>query len=68
MTILKLQKDSLNFGEHSRYLQSMSEVCRKFFLLHFQKSKGPIGLSLEMPGFSLRSIVELNQAFSNLVI
>ena len=39
-----------------------------FVLLHFQKSMGPIGLSLEMPGFSLRSIVELNQAFSNLVV
>ena len=38
MTILKLQKDSLESGEHSKCLQSMSEVSRKDFQTHFQKS------------------------------
>ena len=35
MTILKLQKDTPGSGEHSRYLQSMSEVLRKHFQTHF---------------------------------
>ena len=38
MTILKLQKDSPESGEHSKCLQSMSEVSRKDFQTHFQKS------------------------------
>ena len=38
MTILKLQKDSSESGEHSQCLQSMSEVSRKDFQTHFQKS------------------------------
>ena len=35
MTILNLQKDTPGSGEHSRYLQSMSEVLRKHFQSHF---------------------------------
>ena len=35
MTILNLQKDTPGSGEHSRYLQSMSEVFRKHFQTHF---------------------------------
>ena len=38
MTILNLQKDTPGSGEHSRYLQSMSEVFRKHFQTDFQKS------------------------------
>ena len=38
MTILKLQKYSFESGEHSKCLQSMSEVSRKDFQTHFQKS------------------------------
>ena len=38
MTILKLQKDSSESGEHSKCLQSMSQVSRKDFQTHFQKS------------------------------
>ena len=38
MAIRKLQKDSLESGEHSKCLQSMSEVSRKDFQTHFQKS------------------------------
>ena len=38
MTILKLQKDSFESGEHFKYLQNMSEVSGKYFQTHFQKS------------------------------
>ena len=41
MTILMLQKDSPESGEHSKCLQSMSEVSRKKFQSHFQKSYFP---------------------------
>ena len=37
MTILKLQKDSPQSGEHSKYIETMSEVSRKNFQNHFQK-------------------------------
>ena len=35
-SILKFWKDSPEFREHSRYLQSIFKVCRKVFLSHFQ--------------------------------
>ena len=38
MTILKLQKDSPESGEHFKFLQSMSEVSRKAFQTDFQES------------------------------
>ena len=37
MTILKLQKDSSDSGEHSKCLQNMSEVSRRDFQTNFQK-------------------------------
>ena len=36
MIILKLQKDSLESGEHSKYLQSISKVFRNEFQTAFQ--------------------------------
>ena len=38
MNILKLEKDSPDLGEHSRYPESISKVSRKDFLMNFQKS------------------------------
>ena len=38
MSILKLHKYSFESEEHSKCLQSMSEVSRKDFQTHFQKS------------------------------
>ena len=38
MNILKLEKDSLDLGEHPRYPESMSGVHRKDSLINFQKS------------------------------
>ena len=38
ITILMVQKDSRESGEHSKYLQSISEVSRKDFQTHLRKS------------------------------
>ena len=38
MTLLMLQKDSPESGEHFKYLQSMYEVIRKKYQVHFQQT------------------------------
>ena len=38
MTILMLQKDSLESGEHFKCLQSIYEVSRRYLQVHFQQT------------------------------